>query len=289
MSKARRKRSVLITGCGSGIGHLAAHSLQARGWQVIASARKAEDVERLKWEGLNAVLLDLTEPESIAMALDWTLRHTGGKLDALINNGAFAVFGAVEDLSRRALAEQLDVGLLGWHDLTTRVLPYMRRQGGGRIVQLSSVLGVVGMPYRGAYCATKFALEGLSDVLRLELADSGIHVSLIEPAAVKTPFRLNAHSVFKRFVSNEPSLHINAYIQLTRRLESQKTEPFMLKPEAVVSAIVHALETKRPKPRYTVGKGSWLMSMAKRVLPNRCLDKLLLWVAKREQKQYLEK
>lgn len=280
------EKSILITGCSSGIGYVSAKMLHERGWQVIASARDAGDVERLKGEGLNAVQLDLASPDSIAMALDWTLKLTGGRLDALFNNGAFAIPGAVEDLSRSALAYQLDNALLGWHDLTVAVLPVMRRQGSGRIVNCSSVLGITAMRYRGAYVAAKFALEGLSDVLRLELHGSGIHVSLIEPGPITTHFRENAYTQFQRWIDAEHSLHKLSYLKMIQRLGSDKPAPFTLPPEAVGRALIHALEAKRPKPRYYVTKATWIMAGAKRLLPTRWLDSFVRKAAEKENEHY---
>lgn len=280
------EKSILITGCSSGIGYVSAKILQERGWRVIASARDASDVERLKGDGLHAVQLDLSSPDSIAMALDWTLKLTEGRLDALFNNGAFAVPGAVEDLSRTALAYQFDHGLLGWHELTTAVLPVMRRQGFGRIVNCSSVLGITAMRYRGAYVAMKFALEGLTDALRLELYGSGIQVSLIEPGPITTKFRENAYQQFKRWIDAEHSLHKLNYLKMIQRLESDKLALFTLPPEAVTKALIHALEAKRAKPRYYVTKATWLMAMAKRILPTTILDRFVRRVAEKENDHY---
>ena len=280
------KKSILITGCSSGIGYAAAHTLQSRGWHVIASARDAADVERLKAEGLTAVQLDLASPDSVYMAVDWVLKHTGGRLDALFNNGAYAIPGALEDISRNALACQLDHALLGWHDLTVRLLPVMREQGHGRIVNNSSVLGLAAMRYRGAYSATKFALEGLSDVLRLELRGSGIHVSLIEPGPIKSRFRENAHMAFRHWVDAGESLHKMQYLSMIARLQSSKPQPFTLGPEAVVNALIHALESPRPKARYYVTKATWLMAIAKRLLPTAWMDAFVVKLAERESKRF---
>lgn len=280
------KKSILITGCSSGIGYAAAQILHARGWNVIATARDAADVERLKAEGLTAVRLDLASPDSISMAVDWTLKHTGGRLDALFNNGAFAIPGALEDISRSALACQLDHGLLGWHDLTVRILPVMRMQGHGRIVNNSSVLGLAAMRYRGAYSAMKFALEGLSDVLRLELRGSGIHVSLIEPGPIKSRFRDNAFRQFRRWVDTSESLHKMQYLSMIARLQSDKPQPFTLEPEAVVKALIHAIESPRPKARYYVTKATWLMAIAKRILPTAWMDAFVVKLAERESKRF---
>lgn len=279
-------RSILITGCSSGIGYSAAHQLKKRGWNVFASARDAADVERLKSQGLQAVQLDLAEADSIAMALDWVLKQTGGSLDALFNNGAFAIPAALEDLSRNALMYQLDNCLLGWHDLTMRVLPVMRRQGHGRIVNNSSVLGLAGMRFRGAYCTAKFALEGWSDVLRLELADSGIYVSLIEPGPISSHFRRNAYRQFKYWINAEESLHKMRYLSMVARLESNKPVPFTLKPEAVVEKLIHALESKKPRPRYYVTKVTWMMAIVKRLFPTSWSDRFILKIAERESKRY---
>lgn len=280
------QQSILITGCSSGIGYQAAHSLHQRGWTVVASARNPADVERLKAEGLSAVKLDLASPDSITMALDWTLKHTGGRLDALFNNGAFAVPGAVEDLSRHALIYQLDNGLFGWHDLTRRVIPIMREQGHGRIVQNSSVLGLAVMRYRGAYCAMKYALEGLSDALRLELHDSGIYVSIIEPGPIKTKFRENAYEEFKRWIDQENSVHQQQYERMVERFKSDKPEPFTLEVDAVVAKLIHALESRKPKARYYVTKATWIMAVMKRILPTALMDSFVLKLAEREGKRY---
>ena len=270
------RRSVLITGCSSGIGHACAHGLARRGWRVIASARKTADVERLRAEGLLAVHLDLDDPSSIQTGLGEALALTEDRLDALFNNGAYGQPGAVEDLSRDTLRAQLETNLLGWHDLTCRVIPIMRRQGQGRIVQNSSILGLVALPYRGAYVASKFALEGLTDTLRLELRGSGIQVSLIEPGPILSRFRENAHRAFKTYVRTETSVHREAYRRAEERLKKEgPAQPFTLPPEAVLRKLVHALESPRPKPRYYVTLPTYLFGTLRRALPSRGLDWLL--------------
>lgn len=209
MTDARpdKTRSLLITGCSSGIGHAAAHAMAARGWRVFATARKEADVARLKGEGLEALALDLDSSASIEAAVADIAERTGGRLTALFNNGAYGQPGAVEDLSRETLRQQLETNLLGTHELTTRVLPMMRAQGHGRIVQNSSVLGFAALPYRGAYICSKFALEGLTDTLRQELSGSGIHVSLIQPGPITSRFRENAHRAFRAHIDTEHSAH----------------------------------------------------------------------------------
>lgn len=278
-------RSILITGCSSGIGAAAARSLKTRGWRVFASARKAEDVERLRADGFEALRLDLDDSESIAQALRELLERTDGRLDALFNNGAYGQPGAVEDLSRDALRAQLETNLLGWFDLTNRVIPVMRRQGHGRIVMNGSVLGLVGLPFRGAYVASKFALEGLTDTLRLELRGSGIHVTLIEPGPITSRFRANAHAAFLRNIDRERSYFREKYAAAERRLTKQgPAAPFTLPPEAVVDALVHALESPRPKARYYVTVPTHLFGTLRRLLPTRTLDAILRAVSRGENR-----
>lgn len=273
--------SILVTGCSSGIGYACAHGLTRRGWQVIASARKPADVERLRSEGLLAVRLDLDDSQSIAEGLEEALRLTGGRLDALFNNGAYGQPGAVEDLSREALRAQLETNLLGWHDLTCRIIPLMRRQGFGRIVQNSSILGLIALPYRGAYVASKFALEGLTDTLRLELRGSGIHVSLIEPGPIRSRFRENARRAFDARIDKTSSVHREAYRRAEERLAKEgPAQPFTLPPDAVLRKLVHALESPRPKPRYYVTVPTHLFGTLRRVLPSRGMDWLLAGISR---------
>ncbi|MEL6479621.1 MAG: SDR family NAD(P)-dependent oxidoreductase, partial [Pseudomonadota bacterium] len=174
-------RSILITGCSSGIGLDAARQLAGTGWRVFASCRAEADCARLRAEGLASPRIDYQDPASIESGLADVLEATGGTLDALFNNGAYGMPGAVEDLPTDAFRELFEANFFGWHELTRQVIPVMRRQGQGRIVQCSSVLGFVALKMRGPYVSSKHALEGYSDVLRHELHGSGIHVVLIEP------------------------------------------------------------------------------------------------------------
>jgi NAD(P)-dependent dehydrogenase (short-subunit alcohol dehydrogenase family) len=271
-----RAPSLLITGCSSGIGHACALGLADRGWRVIASARRAEDVARLDKEGLTAIRLDLDDPESIRAGVAQTLELTGGRLDALFNNGAYGQPGAVEDLSRDVLRAQLETNLLGWHDLTCRVIPIMRRRGAGRIVQNSSILGFIPLPYRGAYVASKYALEGLTDTLRLELRGSGISVSLIEPGPILSRFRENAYAAFKANIDIQQSVHRDAYRRAEARLtKAGAVQPFTLPPEAVLKKLVHALESPRPRARYPVTLPTHLFALLVRILPDRALDRII--------------
>jgi len=270
------QRTLLITGCSTGIGLACAQGMAARGWRVFATARKAEDVAALQAQGLEALQLDLDDSGSINAAVNAVLQHIGGTLDALFNNGAYGLPGAVEDLSREALRAQFETNLFGWLELTNRIIPVMRAQGHGRIVMNSSLLGFIALPYRGAYTASKFALEGLTDTLRMELAGSGIHVSLIEPGPIVSRFRANAHAAFKRWIDAEHSAHQKQYAAQERRLtKAGPAVAFTLPAEAVLDKLIHALTSPRPRARYRVTVPSHLFAYLKRVLSSRVLDLLL--------------
>ena len=270
-------RSILITGCSSGIGLDAARGLKARGWRVFATCRQEADCERLRAEGLESFRLDYADEASIAEAVEEVVRRTGGTLDALFNNGAFACPGAVEDLPRGALREIFETNLFGYHDLTRRVIPLMRALGGGRIVNCSSVLGLVALTWRGAYVATKFALEGLTDVLRIEMRGTGIDVILIEPGPIATKIRENAIPHFEKWIDWENSARAAQYASLRGRLYDRKVkkDAFELEPAAVTARLIHAVEARRPKARYYVTTPTYLMGFARRLLPTRALDWLI--------------
>ncbi|MHB8406061.1 MAG: SDR family NAD(P)-dependent oxidoreductase [Gammaproteobacteria bacterium] len=270
------KRIVLITGCSSGIGLAAAHMLKARGWNVIASARQTKDVAHLGEMGFHAVRLNVADPQSIADALDETLTLTGGRLDALVNNAGLAIPGAVEDLSREILQRQFDVNFFGTLELTNNVLAIMRRQGHGRIVMISSILGRVAMRWRGAYNASKYALEGITDTLRLELRGTNISVSLICPGPVQSRFRDNALANFDEYVDTSSSPHRESYARLKAQTGDEKDNtPFTVPPETVARKIAHALECGHPKARYYVTVPAHVLAFLRCVLPTRWMDALL--------------
>jgi NAD(P)-dependent dehydrogenase (short-subunit alcohol dehydrogenase family) len=272
-------KSVLITGCSSGIGRCLARGLSARGYRVFATVRQPQDVAALEAEGLESFVLDLTSSESIETAVAEAKRRSGGQLYALVNNGAFGIPGAVEDLTRTALRDQFETNVFGTQELTNKVLPVMRAHNGGRIIQISSLLGIVCLAYRGAYNASKFALEALSDTLRLELHGTNIHVALIEPGPITSRFRENAFAAYKKYVDKETSAHRDYYERVERRLGGTKPLPFTLPPEAVMKKVIHALESKRPKLRYPVTIPSVFFTWVRRLLPGRLLDGVLAKVS----------
>lgn len=275
-----KSKSILITGCSSGIGYCVAHGLQLRGHRVIASCRAAEDVARLQQEGLDCIQLDLNDSDSIQTAFEECMQRCDGRLDALFNNGAFGLAGAVEDLSREALRDQFETNVFGWLELSNLIIPGMRRQQSGRIIQNSSVLGFVALPYRGAYSASKYAIEGLSDTLRLELAGTGIEISLIEPGPIESRFRHNAELAFRRYIKREGSAHEQNYRAMEARLQKQgHAVRFTLPAEAVLDKVIHALESERPRARYYVTFPTYLFGTLKRLLSSRAIDRLMLGVS----------
>ncbi len=269
-------KTILITGCSTGIGYTTASILKARGHHVIASARNLADVERLRSEGFIALQLDLAQSVSIKNAVQEMLELTEGKIDALFNNGAFGQPGAVEDLTREILTAQFETNFFGTHELTNLVLQVMRLQGYGRIIYNSSILGLVAMPYRGAYNASKFAIEGLADTLRLELHGSGISISLIEPGPILSDFRTNSYALYKKHIDSTHSYHKVAYEVMEERLKKEgPSVVFTLPASAVADKVIHAIEARRPKIRYYVTFPTYLFAFLKRVLPSCWLDYIL--------------
>ena len=269
------QRSLLITGCSSGIGLASAELLAGRGWRVLATCRSEADCAALNARGLESFRLDYEDPDSIAEGFETAMERCDGRLDALFNNGAYAIPGMVEDITPAALRANLEANLIGWHDLTRRVLPGMRERGAGRIVQNSSVLGFVPLLYRGAYVTSKYALEGLTDTLRLELRGTGVHVVLIEPGPITSRFNVNAMKQFDRWIDVENSPWKEVYRDRLRYADSTARSPGTLPSAAVAEKLVRALESPRPRPRYYVTWPTYLMGALRRVLSTRALDNVL--------------
>lgn len=277
IQQSMAERSILITGCSSGIGYHCAHALKEMGWQVIASARKQEDVDRLIAEGLDTVRLDYGDPESIRTAVAYTLERTGGRLDALFNNGAHSHPGAVEDLSTEHLRVVMESNFFGWYELTRQILPTMRTQGHGRIIQCSSVLGFIAIRFTSAYSASKYAVEGWSDSLRLELRDTGIHVSIIQPGPIRSRMLENSRNRFIETIDVRNSHFRRDYGREMSRFKSgAKSSYFKLGPEAMMKPLLHALESDHPKARYRVTIPTRVGAVLKRLLPNALLDRVLI-------------
>jgi len=269
-------RNILITGCSSGIGLETAKILKKEGIKVYASARKEEDVKMLQDLGLNTFLLDVTNPAQIKEALDQILKNDA-KIDAVFNNAGFGQPGALEDITVPVLKEQFETNVFGLHELTRQVLPIMRAQGYGKIIQHSSVLGIISLRFRGAYNASKYAIEGLADTLRLELANTKIFVSTINTGPVTSKFRDNAVKKFQKNVDQENSAFKNEYKnELNARLENDKDDtPFNLPASSVANVILKIMNTDKPKPRYYVTKATYILGFLKRILSTSLLDSIL--------------
>lgn len=269
------QRSVLITGCSSGIGLASATTMQGRGWRVFATARTPIDLAMLAGLGLEPIPLELRDPASVAACAATVLERTEGQLYALFNNAAHGQPGAVEDLPVEALRDQFEVNLFSWHALTRPILAAMRKNDRGRIVNCSSVLGLISPPYRGAYNATKHALEALTEAMRHELYGTGIHVSLIEPGPIDTRFVEHALEMFRSKIDIAGSLHHESYQRRLTAMAAGGTQTFKLPPDAVATKLVHALESARPKAHYYVTWLTYLAVAGKRVLPRVLADRFV--------------
>ncbi len=285
VTSVKQPKTILITGCSSGIGACVAAGLRARGYRVFATARKPSDVVTLREQGFESEVLDLADSNSIRAAVDNILAATGGTLDYLFNNGGYGQPGAVEDLTRDTLRDQFETNVFGTVELTNRIVPAMRAQGHGRILINGSVLGLVAMPYRGAYNATKFALEGIADTLRQELRAAGVFVSLIEPGPITSRFRVNAYAMYKARIDAQRSAHRIRYEGMERRLNKKgPAQPFTRPPEAVLKKVIHALEANRPQPRYYVTVPTYFLGTLRRLLSTRALDATLSYFSRRENR-----
>ncbi len=268
-------KSILITGCSSGIGLACAVGLKARGWRIFATVRNADDQQQLEALGLETLIMDYRDSNAVKACAEAVFKATGGKLDALFNNGASGQPGAVEDLSRKVLEEQFAIGFFGWHELTTLCLPMIRANGGGHIINCSSVLGIVAMKWRGAYNAMKFAVEGLTDTMRLELKGSGIFVSTIEPGPITSRFVEHSIAAFDRNVDQSNSHYKEAYARQRARLGKGGSNRFKLPPQAVLEKLVHALESPHPKAHYYVTTPTHLAGWMRRLLPQGLMDRAI--------------
>ena len=264
---------VVITGCSSGIGLHVAEGLRAQGYRVLPCCRTEQQRERLLQSFERVVAFDLANNEQVEQGAQSILQITEGKIYALFNNAAYGQPGAVEDLTRETLEKQFASNFFGTHQLTRALLPALLAQPKARLIQHSSILGFVGMAYRGAYNASKYALEGLTDTLRQELAGTSVKVSLIQPGPVLSEFRANALKALKANVDCENSRHAQSYQQSLERLQTQGAAvPFTVGPEAVLKRVLHALESRWPKVRYPVTTPTYILGVLKRLLPARGFD-----------------
>lgn len=276
-------KTVFISGCSSGIGFYLAKALYDKGYQVIASCRKSEDVKQLQTLGIYTLKMDVNDNASITKAVNQLIEYTQGKLDVLINNAGYGQAGALEDISREVMLKQFQTNVFGLHELTRQIIPIMRAQGSGRIINISSILGLVSLPFRGAYNASKYAVEGLSDTLRLELEPSGIWVSSIQPGPIDSKFRDSAVDNSLKVIDIESSFFKPHYQKMLLEYKQKKKNSKMTQgPEAVFKQVVHAIESRKPKPSYPVTSAAQLLKLARRILPIRWLHRLLAGISKNE-------
>jgi NAD(P)-dependent dehydrogenase (short-subunit alcohol dehydrogenase family) len=273
------QKSILITGCSTGIGLVCAQGLKLRGYRVFATARKTDDLNRLEAAGFESLALDYRHSASVQACAAEVAKRTKGTLYALFNNGAYGQPGAVEDISRAVLEEQFAANFFGWHELTRACLPMLRKNGVGRIVQCSSVLGLGAMKWRGSYNSSKFAIEGLSDTLRLELRGSGIHVVKLNPGPIESQFVPNARAAFERNVDLSQSNYQAEFERQRQRLDRGGNNTFKLPATAVLDKLILALESKKPRSRYYVTTPTWLVAIARRIMPQSGFDAFLNWIS----------
>ncbi|EKM0530751.1 SDR family oxidoreductase [Cronobacter turicensis] len=253
------QKSLLITGCSSGIGLACAHELRRQGFQILAACRKPEDVARMNTLGFTGIDLDLDSPQSVEAAAQEVIRLTNNRLYGIFNNGGYGVYGPLSTISRAQMEQQFSTNFFGAHQLTMLLLPAMLPHGEGRIVNTSSVMGLISTPGRGAYAASKYALEAWSDALRMELRYSGVKVSLIEPGPIRTRFTENVNQTQTDKPVENPGIAAR----------------FTLGPEAVVAKVRHAFESPNPRIRYPVTLVTHAVGILKRLLPTRMMDKIL--------------
>ncbi|MCG8621571.1 MAG: SDR family NAD(P)-dependent oxidoreductase [Proteobacteria bacterium] len=280
-SSVSRRRSILITGCGSGIGEDCARYFHSKGWVVLATCRTEADAKRLSREGLTSFRLDYEDEASVIEGYSRGMQLVDGRLDVLFNNGAYGVPALVEDLPTDALRQIFEANLFGWHTLTRLAVADMVKNGTGRIIQNSSVLGFVALPVRGAYNATKYALEGLTDTLRLEMRGTGVDVVLIEPGPIRTKIRQNSYKHFQKWIDWRTSRRREFYEgRLIPRLAAKPATGRLrggeLLPRAVTLCVWKAATEGRPRLRYRVTRATKVMAVAKRVLSGRMVD----WMTK---------
>jgi len=271
-----KSKVIFVTGCSTGIGRCIVERLRETEFRVIASCRSPEDVNKLNAIGIEAIELDLANSDSVINGAEKLAELTENRIYGLINNGAYGQPGAVIDLTRETLKQQFETNVFGTQQLTNLILPMMLPHNEGRIIQISSILGFICLKFRGAYNASKFALEGLTDTMRLEHAGSGVQFSLVEPGPITSDFRKNAYQMFKQNIDTEQSVFHAPYSRVDERLKQSEQARFTLPADAVYDAVLHALTKPKAKIRYRITTPTKIMMVLKRLLPDRMMDHFLL-------------
>ncbi len=267
------KKVVLITGASSGIGYEAAQRLARRGCKVYAAARRMELMEPLRKEGIVPVRLDVCDQESMQQCVD-TVLQAEGRIDVLVNNAGYGYFGAVENVSDAEARRQLEVNVFGLAAMCRLVIPVMRKQGSGRIVNTSSIAGLVVLPFGGWYHVSKYSVEALSDALRMELRPFGIAVSMVEPGGIKTDWGIIAADHLKASSSGTP--YESSALAEADLMNKAYSGNYLTKPTVVAHAIERASLNRHPRARYRLGRFSTLAVWTHRLLPASWWDALLL-------------
>lgn len=262
----------VITGASSGIGSAAALRLLALGFTVYGAARRLDRLEALATQGVKPLALDVTDTESMRAGIAGVIA-TAGRIDVLVNNAGYGSYGAIEDVSPEEAKRQFDVNVFGAMELTTLVIPHMRKQGSGRVINISSVGGRAVGPFGGWYHGTKFALEALSDSLRMELKPFGIDVVVVEPGGIKSEFLDIAASGLQATSGNGP------YADRVKSMLASFTNPRMMRmqspPQIIADVIARAATVKKPKTRYVAGFGARPLVTLRRLLSDRAFDSLI--------------
>ncbi len=273
--------AVLVTGASTGIGHACATRLVREGCSVFAGVRRAEDGERLSAaapERLRWLILDVTDAGQIAAAVAAVTQVVGERgIAGLVNNAGIALGGPLEFVTPEVLRRQFEVNVIGLHAVTAAFLPLIRRAH-GRIVHVGSISGRISSPFIGPYTASKHAVEGLTDTLRLELAPEGIHVAVIEPGQVRTPIWDKAVATSGKIASRLPPEGLARYGSRLRVFQwmMERAPRVAVPPERVADAVVHALLAAEPRTRYVVGRDARVRLWLSRLLPDRLMDAIVL-------------
>lgn len=268
----REKKTILITGASSGIGFDAAKTLAQQGHRVYAAARRLELMEPLKAYGVQTVKLDITDETSINQCVESVIQAEG-HIDVLVNNAGYGFFGAIENVPMEEARRQLEVNVFGLARLTQLVLPYMRKQGSGRIINTSSIAGKMVIYMGGWYNVTKFAVEAFSDALRMEMKPFGIDVVMIEPGAIKTEWGVIAAKHLKE--SSMGTAYEEAGVRWANSMDWFYNTNLLSKPSVIAKAICRAVNSRHPKARYCKGRFSFFGLLVHAVFPARWWDAMM--------------
>ena len=267
------KTNIVITGCSTGIGLETAKYLQSKGIKVYATVKNSNDIATLREMGLeNVMKLDVRESTEISAVIEEVLRQDS-KIDIWFNNAGYGQAGALEDISTNVLREQFETNVFGLHECTRQIIPIMREQGYGKIIQHSSVLGLVSLFGRGAYNASKYAIEGLTDTLRLELKDRDIYAVLLNTGPITSNFRKTAMQKLRYNIDIENSIFRDSYLNNLKKKKSKV--PFNEEPISVAKVVYEIVQAKKPKPRYYITKATVILGYLKRFISTSMLDRVL--------------